>query len=283
MLERGVTGNPPGPGDRPPTPGSRLPPRVFEITWEIYRRRFGALILWNTLLLIPATWIFSLTGGSEEERAVDVGAWLINLGGTLFMCIGAALCMQVAMGYLTRGSLRDFATVRAFSVERLGRVVGTVLLAEGVLFGFVVLATIIGGAIGSVLLAIPGLGVLLAIGVVLGVGVLSAVVTVRWLLFLPVTVVENKGPVASLDRSWRLVKGRSWWTLGMAGIVPVVYLFLTVLLLFWIPLEIGLIVGLVLVIPFLAVWQMVVYLELRAERIQLSVQDLIDRLTQVVD
>lgn len=69
----------------------------------------------------------------------------------------------------------------------------------------------------------------------------------------------------------------------MAGIVPALSVFLTILLPVWIPLDIGLIGGLVLVIPFLAVWQLVVHLELRAEKIQLSLRDLVDRLTAAVD
>ena len=283
LLDQERAGNAPGPGDGPPTASSREKAKVFDITWEVYRRRFGVLILWNTLLLVPATWVFSLAGEPEEQGAADVGAWLIDLGGTLFLCLGAALCMHIAMGHLTSGGLREFATMRSFSPRRLGRVAGTVLLAEAVLSGFVLLIGIIGGAIGAVLLAIPGLGVLLAIGVASVVAFLAALVSVRWLLFLPVAVAENKGPVASLDRSWLLVKGRSWWTLGMAGIVPALFLFLTIVPLAWIPLDIGLIIGLVLVIPFLAVWQLVVYLELRAEKTQLSLRDLVDRLTAAVD
>lgn len=61
-------------------------------------------------------------------------------------------------------------------------------------------------------------------GIVLGVGllVLSVLAYVRWAVAAPVLVIEGLGPLAALNRSWRLVKGSSWRTLGILLLATII-------------------------------------------------------------
>ena len=48
------------------------------------------------------------------------------------------------------------------------------------------------------------------------------IITVRWSLAIPVVMLEGRSPLASLGRSWQLVRGSSWRVFGISLLVQLV-------------------------------------------------------------
>ena len=246
---------------------------------EVLRRRFGTLMLISAVTGIPAGWLYGLAREEVEgvvslySLLIDLGGPLILCGGLLIQCVGAAICMGVAWGYLTGVKSSGPVLARWFS-KQLGRVVGTVLLVELVLL---LVGWVGGSSLGLMPLGIVGFpileivlplgipGIFLNMAIVTVAGVWGMILMVRWLLFLPVLVTEDVGVYESLRRSWKLVKGRSWWTFGMGILMPAFLILVPFLALFWIP-GLGGIFTRLVVVPFAAVWNLNIYLDLRYQR-----------------
>ena len=99
------------------------------------------------------------------------------------------------------------------------RLVGTALLKYLFLFGGLILAIAIG-----VLGGVAHLWVAVLVAVIVGIAafVFLIVASIRWALAIPTTMLERTRPMASLRRSWRLVKGnwwRIWWISALTAII----------------------------------------------------------------
>ena len=94
----------------------------------------------------------------------------------------------------------------------------TVLLASVCLgFGWLI-AVGLGVGLGVLLGAgahMPALGVLAGLAVSGTATVFAVIALVRWTVAIPVVMLERVGPVASLRRSWALVRRSSWRVLGI--------------------------------------------------------------------
>jgi Membrane domain of glycerophosphoryl diester phosphodiesterase len=102
--------------------------------------------------------------------------------------------------------------------SRLGALFATVLLASVCLGLGWMLA--IGLSVGiGVLLGVgahaPAVGVLVGLACGGTATVFAAIILIRWTVALPVVMLERAGPVASLRRSWGLVRRSSWRVLGI--------------------------------------------------------------------
>jgi hypothetical protein len=52
--------------------------------------------------------------------------------------------------------------------------------------------------------------------------VFAVIVAVRWSLAVPAVMLERRGPLTSLGRSWRLVRRSSWRVLGITLLVQII-------------------------------------------------------------
>ena len=112
---------------------------------------------------------------------------------------------------------------------RLGALVGNVLLAWLVVFGTVVIGSLVAVLIGAIFIAVhvTPVGVIV---MVLGIGasvVFGVIFFVRFALSPGAVVLEGLGPAMSLRRSWRLVRKSSWRVFGILLLVEVIVLVAT--------------------------------------------------------
>ena len=105
------------------------------------------------------------------------------------------------------------------------RLVGTLLLKYLLLIGGLILAIGVMAGIGVLIALVAHLaGVGVLIGVIGGITavVFFVIMTIRWALAIPITMLERTRPLASLGRSWRLVKGSSWRILGISLLTSII-------------------------------------------------------------
>jgi hypothetical protein len=132
--------------------------------------------------------ITSRTGFGQTGAATNGAAGVnvtVELLGALVTVIGTAVCFRIAAaGYAgTRG---DWRSSVAFAAPRIGMVVwATIIAGVGVVLGFIALI-------------LPGIWLL-----------------VSWSVFIPALLFEGLSPTRSLGRSFELVRGRWWATLGL--------------------------------------------------------------------
>jgi hypothetical protein len=141
-----------------------------------------------TATISNANDITSRTGlGSQTGAATNAAAGVnvtVELLGALVTVIGTALCFKVAAAAYA-GARADWRSSVAFAAPRIGMVVwATILAGFGVVLGFIALV-------------VPGIFLL-----------------VSWVVFIPALLLEDLGPGRALGRSFELVRGRWWATLG---------------------------------------------------------------------
>jgi hypothetical protein len=126
------------------------------------------------------------------------------------------LTVAVGQGVLGRKETLGGAVLAA--VSRIGP-----LLATMVLSGLIIIVgwmAAIGLSVGLALL-LAKVAHLVAIGIFVGVlcgltaTVFAVIVGIRWSLAIPVVILERRGPLASLGRSWQLVRGSAWRVFGI--------------------------------------------------------------------
>ena len=210
---------------------------VYAETARICLNRFSTLFIVNAVFVIPAQWLLI--------RSVDHGmAWLAGVGAVL-QCVAAALCMHVALGYKEGSTSSGFALVKQFPTRRLAKVAGAFVL---ILLCNLIVKWVFDHLVPPFTTALVFM--ILASGWIF--------FDIRVLLFLAAVVVEGKGPLESLFRSWEVVKGGSWWVLWIAAVFPV----LAFVGAYRIP-EVGPFVADLLLLPFVAVSHLVIFLRLR--------------------
>jgi glycerophosphoryl diester phosphodiesterase family protein len=157
-------------------------------------------------------------GQFASATGITIGINLI-----LSLIIGAlitgALANAIARSYL--GQPISILTAYRFGARRYGALLLASLIGLGVTLGAMAL---VGGCLFGALTAYPASGRngllvgALVIGLLLFVFLfIPAIIffTVRFLLAVQAIVLEGKGPLAGLGRSWRLVQGSFWRVLGI--------------------------------------------------------------------
>jgi hypothetical protein len=146
--------------------------------------------------------------------------------------VSGALTNAIARSYL--GQPTSVLGAYQLGVGRIGALIGAGLLVS--LFGLLVFMIFFGIYIGAIVLIVSVAGAgessfavagaVLGIIAVFGLLILALIaVLFLWLRFLFITqaiVVEQKGALAAIARSWRLIRGSFWRTLG-------IYLLLSIL------------------------------------------------------
>lgn len=117
------------------------------------------------------------------------------------------------IGQAALGRKETLASAWRSTRSRIGPVIAALLLA-GLFVGLgwsvaIGLSVGIGVALGAGAHLAPA-GVLLGVACGIAATVFAVMVAIRWSLIIPVVVLERAGPVRSMGRSWRLVRG-SWW------------------------------------------------------------------------
>jgi hypothetical protein len=135
----------------------------------------------------------SAFSGTSDPTNGAIGVNLtVSLLGALVTVIGTALCFKVAAAAYV-GARASWRSSLAFAAPRLGPVVWAAILAGlGIVLGFLALI-------------VPGIWLLVA-----------------WSVFVPALLFEGLAPPRSLGRSFELVRGRWWATLGAVVVAALI-------------------------------------------------------------
>jgi hypothetical protein len=195
---------------------------LFEESFHQYRTNFLLLLLISAIVQIPSTLVFlplmeqPMVATLEELVPLFAGSAVLILGVTILGTFGGA-AMSYVVGRGHRGEhppvVDVLRAVWRLTPALLGFlfVLGGLLLAVLLAFGLsIALAAFVGGATGDEEVAF----LLLAVAVI-GAALVYGVVVARFLLVLPVLVLERRSPIAALRRSADLVRGATWRTLGI--------------------------------------------------------------------
>jgi MFS family permease len=188
----------------PASGGMRLRPLdigdILDETFRIYRRRFVPLITTMAIVVVPSSLLSAVatlvTGFSSDEISRR-----LQQGGDPTLLIA--------------GGLVVFLVAVVTGIVNLAAVGAAIMIASGGVFGQQVsvgeayrrafgrfwslfLAGLVSGLTVS-LLVITCLGIPFAIYIGLG-----------WAMAFPVIVLEDRGPMGALGRSWELVRGNRW-------------------------------------------------------------------------
>jgi len=149
-----------------------------------------------------------------------LGAGVILLGHTILTGL-----LTVTVGQAVLGRKETLDSAWRATRGRIWPLLGTVFLLA--VFLFCGWAVVVGASVGVAVALVAGAhqaGVGILIGVVGGgaATVFAVIAYVRWSLAVPVVMLESSGPLASLGRSWRLVRRSSWrvwWALVLAELI----------------------------------------------------------------
>ena len=200
-----------------PAGGRAIPPRslggFLEEAFRVYRANFWQFV---AIAAIPAAAnvlanVFFATGDSPVAL---LGGILILASIVLSIIAAGAIAFGVARHY-TRGEV-DVADCLSHAFQ-----VGILLIAQAIVVTVVIGGLFIVGTVLFVVGAIAGVfeggsegavGGLVAVGALMILaGIVVAVwLGVRWFSGAYAVVIEGKGPITGLGRSWNLVTG-SWW------------------------------------------------------------------------
>ena len=227
--------------------GGDIPTRgvgaLIDEAFKVYRANFLTFI---ALMALPqvANVLSSVFFGWDTAPTILIGFVLVVATIVLSIVATAAIAFGVARHY-TRGRA-DFgeSLSHAFQVAILliAQAIVVTVVAIGLLLAGILL--LVFGAIaagddgGAMAIAFIIFGILLVItglAVVIWIGV-------HWFAAAYAVVLEGKGPIAGLGRSWNLVRGSWWRVLGITLLVGIIAIFAG----FVIALPVGVIVGLAL-------------------------------------
>ena len=179
---------------------SILPPmsveKVLRQAWQLYRQFFLrfvliAAVVFSVLELFSAVSESSAHAGHWTMTALwGIASFLLWIVGTFWLQGALVEAVQDARDGRTEVSIEElYARVRPLLPA---------LIAAG-------LAAAIGIVFGLVLLVVPGL-----------------VLMTRWILIVPVIVLEKKSAGEAFNRSWELVKGSGWSVFGLILLTMIV-------------------------------------------------------------
>jgi hypothetical protein len=158
-----------------------------------------------------------------------IGATFALLGVSLLFTVFTNIILTggltLTIGQSVLGRKETLGTAWRSTRGRIGVLLATVLLqALSLTLGWLAAAAL---SIGAGVLLGKGMH-LVAVGILVGVlGVLAATVFavfigVRWSLAVPVVMLEQMRPLASLGRSWRLVRGSAWRVFGITALAQII-------------------------------------------------------------
>ncbi len=178
---------------------------------------FGIL----ALLITAPTPIFTLLTGTQVMTVEGEVSENLTTGGLVTLLIEFALTFLLTAA-LTYGTFQELRGRRASLGDCIGRGLGLILPVVGasivVVLIFAAGGMVIALIVGLGMAAIPFLGIIVLL-IAFAVGVY---VYIGFWLVIPVVVVERPPILASLGRSWELVKGYRWSIFAILFVVGIV-------------------------------------------------------------
>jgi hypothetical protein len=250
-AERGYGAYGGGPYGRPSAPKPGLVPLRPLTLGEILDGAFTA-IRWNPKTILASSavvatvsavlvalvsyvvqrWALTNVHVSGSSTQVNTGAVvaLVAVGGITAIVVAFANLiltgvLTVAVGQGVLGRKETLASAWQATRPRIWRLIGMLLLAAVFLVGGWLLAIGLSVLVGVLLgegAHLPAVGILVGMVCGLTAWVFSVIVLVRWSVAIPVVMLERKGPLKSLGRSWRLVRRSSWRVFGMLLVTELV-------------------------------------------------------------
>ncbi len=234
---------------------------LLDRAFRVYRMRFLALVGLTALLLLPYALISGLITGQATVAYLDTltqslesgdGAipfrvmgdfamtvFLVALVGLLLNAV-VTLSLTHQVGETVHGRLASLKASLRSGLSRLGAfVLMTILqglaMALPVIIAMMLMVVVVGavgaGALAS-LSALEGDNPLGILGLFLGMGFVFVGIFLlfmafliflwaRWLVAVPALVLEHRGPLEALRRSWNLTRGHTWRAIGLVVILTV--------------------------------------------------------------
>jgi Membrane domain of glycerophosphoryl diester phosphodiesterase len=250
-AERGYGAYGGGPYGRPSAPKPGLVPLRPLTLGEILDGAFTA-IRWNPKTILASSavvatvsavlvalvsyvvqrWALTNVHVSGSSTQLNTGAVvaLVAVGGITAIVVAFANLLltgvlTVAVGQGVLGRKETLASAWQATRPRIWRLIGMLLLAAVFLVGGWLLAIGLSVLVGVLLgegAHLPAVGILVGVVCGLTAWVFSVIVLVRWSVAIPVVMLERKGPLKSLGRSWRLVRRSSWRVFGMLLVTELV-------------------------------------------------------------
>ena len=162
---------------------------VLSRAWDVFSANFVKFVIITAIVTLPNTLLFVNTPEVSQGVPPDAGFFWRVFGGlvvAIFLnMLAQAVILYIAFQYL-RGRLAPLGDALQHGLSRLLPIIGVVVLS------------ILGIWAGLLLLIVPGI-----------------MLALRWMVAMPVCVVERLGPVESLKRSAVLTKGYRWKIFGI--------------------------------------------------------------------
>ncbi|HEX8317045.1 hypothetical protein [Longimicrobium sp.] len=206
---------------------------ILDGAFSLYRRNFTTFVLTAlvpSIGLLAGGLIYAVAlGGYLREGGDPTTAGAAIAGPFLLYIVLTGLATFVSWGALTRQATQAFtgAPVSVPDGLKVGLRALLPMLGAGFLAGLVIGAiSIAAGILGGIFAVV--LGVTGAIVVGIGLLLVSMLAITIFAGVAPAIVVERKGPMSALSRSWDLVNGALWRTMGLVvvsvliGYLPVV-------------------------------------------------------------
>ena len=194
---------------------------VLAIVAELIRLGVGAALN-NIPAGLGAT---SLSTSPDQTPSEQLHALGSGLTGALVSLVVNALCVALLAGIVTGvvgkaviGQRADGREILASVGKRWLGLLGVSVLAELIPLSPLLLVLV------GILLTTVSVGLGASIAVVGGVGalVLCPMLWGRLAVAVPIFVLERRGPVASIARSWRLVRGAFWRVFGLRLLITII-------------------------------------------------------------
>lgn len=205
---------------------------ILDGGFTLYRRHFTVLFATALLAMLPMSlatgaWVQILSGVSPDApSAAGVAAgvllvafaglvsWSVILGALVRQVAGAVSGGEVSIADGGRHALRRFLPIAAaFVLSTAATMVGAFIVAIPLI---VVVAVII--AVGAVAGGAPPSGAMPVVAVILIMGTMGMAMLLLMTGFFAVTpavVLEDRGPIAAIGRSWRLASGARFRIMGI--------------------------------------------------------------------
>ena len=263
---------------------AKLNPRnigdILGDTFRIYGRNFWALLAISAIVLgvlgvigiivnLSSTPLV-MTGEGIEALAGWISAGLIIL--VVANIIGGILVIGALIHAVSGQYLRQRISIGqtyGFAWRRLGAMLGAGILVFLAIVGIITISVFVAAFswVGWILLVVGSCA--------------SIYLVIRWTFILPVTLLENLGPIAALSRSSALVKKNWWRVLGIALVVGLISAAIS-LILGMIPV-IGTLLGSILVTPIYTIAITLLYYDLRVKKEGYSLEVLASELHVKID
>jgi len=237
------------PGTTPPVGGGSSPMTSGDIVdgaVSIYRRGFLVLLLVAAVIQVPLAFVGAVVGqrlttalepfvelAGREPTQEEFSAVMDEALPTLlsaFVTIGVVSFLGGLL--LTPALIAAASRLNAGERPSLGDAYGTALrsalpilvgsIIEGIVLGGVFFGPLLVGVLVAALTQDAGVAAVAILLAILVGFIASAYVATRWAVWPQAVVLEARGPVGALTRSWQLVRGSMWRTLAILAVTAIV-------------------------------------------------------------